>query len=206
MGLLDRSGEILRSYAGRIVLIEQENIGIEQVRNVGIKKAGGELVALLDADDRFLPGHLRAMQEFEKKHPDAVGFYGEYWLIDPQGKKLRIQKSPPNANFENLVMGNYIVHSSVMIRPSFFDRGERYHIEALPGTGNCGFAPWNMVRLYIIPGLELNIGNTLRARFIIIKSGLKNGLSKSWNGFLPGTRSLIKKSRTRLMPRPIMTA
>jgi len=125
-GSTDRSTEILRRYADRIRLIEQANVGFKEVRNVALKHVQGRLVALLDADDRYLPGHLARLAEFEKSRPEAVGFYGDAWLIDPQGQRLWVHKTP-QASFENLVMGNYIIHSSVALRKSFFDRGETYH-------------------------------------------------------------------------------
>ena len=125
-GSTDRSGEIIRRYADRIILIEQENIGLERVRNVAIEHAQAELIALLDADDLYLPGHLANLQEFAKKHPEASAFYGDVWLIDPQGKRLWIQKTPKQATLKNLLFGNFIVHSSVIINRRSFPQ-EKYY-------------------------------------------------------------------------------
>jgi len=125
-GSTDRSAEILRKFSGRIVLVEQENMGLGKVRNVGIKHAKGDMVAFLDSDDCYLPGHLASMAEFAGKHPDAIAFYGDARIIDPQGKPLWVQKSSPVATLQNLVLGNFIIHSSVVIRRRLLEAGEFY--------------------------------------------------------------------------------
>ena len=125
-GSTDRSAEILKKFADRIVLIEQENMGLDKVRNVGIRSAKGELVAFLDSDDCYLPGHLASMAEFAGKHPGAVAFYGDARVIDPEGKPLWVQKSCPVATLQNLVLGNFIIHSSVVIRRRLLEAGEFY--------------------------------------------------------------------------------
>ncbi len=126
-GSTDRSAEILQAYAGRITVLRQENKGEGEARNTGIRSARGELIALLDGDDRYLPGHLRQIAEFEKAHPEAILFYGDAWIIDPRGKRLYLQKTRPRANLENLLMGNFLINSGTIIRMKLFEQGEWYH-------------------------------------------------------------------------------
>jgi glycosyltransferase involved in cell wall biosynthesis len=125
-GSTDRSTEILRKFSDRIVLVEQENMGLDKVRNVGIKRAQGEMIAFLDSDDRFLPGHLAGMVEFAGKHPEAFAFYGDARVIDPDDKPLWVQKSAPVATLQNLVLGNFVIHSSVVVRRRLLEAGEFY--------------------------------------------------------------------------------
>ena len=40
------------------LLRQQHNAGPAEARNLGIEEAGGEWIALLDADDAYLPGRL----------------------------------------------------------------------------------------------------------------------------------------------------
>ena len=53
-GSKDKSEEIIKKYADkdeRITLINQKNSGVSVARNVGIKKAVGEYIGFVDADD-----------------------------------------------------------------------------------------------------------------------------------------------------------
>ena len=55
-GSTDNTLDIINSYAdkdNRIVVIDQENIGLGASRNKGMKIARGEYVTFLDADDWF---------------------------------------------------------------------------------------------------------------------------------------------------------
>ena len=57
-GSTDTTAEVMARYTGRIRAIIVENRGVSRARNVGITESAGELIALLDADDRWLPDKL----------------------------------------------------------------------------------------------------------------------------------------------------
>jgi len=59
-GSTDDTHDVLRPYAPRIRYFYQENRGPSAARNLGIERARGDLIAFLDADDRWLPGKLAA--------------------------------------------------------------------------------------------------------------------------------------------------
>lgn len=73
-GSADRSAEVIASYAGRdprIRLVRQANGGMASALNRAVALAGGELIALLDSDDEYLPGRLEAVVERFRQHPEA---------------------------------------------------------------------------------------------------------------------------------------
>jgi glycosyltransferase involved in cell wall biosynthesis len=87
-GSRDRSSEIAREYAvrdpQRIRVLEHvghENLGMSASRNLGIAHARADLVALLDADDVYLPEKLAHQVRVLSAHPEAGAVYGvtQYW-------------------------------------------------------------------------------------------------------------------------------
>lgn len=87
-GSRDGSTGIAREYAARdpdrIRVVEHpghENLGMSASRNLGIAHARGDLIALLDADDVYLPEKLVSQAAVLAEHPDAGCIYGatQYW-------------------------------------------------------------------------------------------------------------------------------
>lgn len=66
-GSTDDTGERVKKYGLRVQYCYKPNGGQASALNLGMAKASGEIVALLDADDFLLPGKLpRIAQEFER--------------------------------------------------------------------------------------------------------------------------------------------
>lgn len=87
-GSSDSSVLIARSYAeqhpDRILLLahpNRENRGLPATRNLGLRSCAGELVALLDADDVWLPRKLEEQVGILRDFPEAGMVFGrsEYW-------------------------------------------------------------------------------------------------------------------------------
>src|SRR3990167_8128796 len=57
-GSTDESRDVLRAYGSRIRWVQQERQGVSAARNRGVRESRGDLVAFLDADDRWLPTKL----------------------------------------------------------------------------------------------------------------------------------------------------
>jgi glycosyltransferase involved in cell wall biosynthesis len=66
-GSTDDTSERVKKYGSRIKYFYKPNGGQASALNVGIAKARGQIIALLDADDLFLPGKLaRVANAFEQ--------------------------------------------------------------------------------------------------------------------------------------------
>jgi glycosyltransferase involved in cell wall biosynthesis len=87
-GATDGSSEIARAYAqgdpARIRHLVHEGAahqGASAARNLGLRHARGELIALLDGDDVWLPGKLAEQVAILREHPEADALYGltELW-------------------------------------------------------------------------------------------------------------------------------
>jgi glycosyltransferase involved in cell wall biosynthesis len=62
--------EILRPFRDRIVYLKQKNRGLSGARNTGIRAATGDLIALLDGDDLWMPQYIETQTEFLRSHPE----------------------------------------------------------------------------------------------------------------------------------------
>lgn len=82
-GSTDTTPEIVKRYADRVRYVRKENGGQASVFNLGFAEARGEIVAMLDGDDVWLPGKVRAMVEEFERHPEAGLVYHPYQIWDP---------------------------------------------------------------------------------------------------------------------------
>jgi glycosyltransferase involved in cell wall biosynthesis len=76
-GSTDDTNARVRAWEGRtgstrLVLLDGPNRGLSTSRNRGILAATGELVALLDGDDFFLPRHLELLVPAFERAPEVV--------------------------------------------------------------------------------------------------------------------------------------
>src|SRR5215470_9267572 len=72
-GSTDNTSEVLAAFGDRITVIRQENAGVNAAMTRGMRAATGEVIALLDADDAWMPDKLR-LQVAELLANPAVGF------------------------------------------------------------------------------------------------------------------------------------
>lgn len=68
-------------------LIRQRNQGVPVARNRGITASTGNWIALLDADDLFLPNHLSEMERAIKSQPDIIAAFGDGVLFGRSGNE-----------------------------------------------------------------------------------------------------------------------
>ena len=90
-GSPDRSGEICQQFKDpRIKIIRQPNRGVAAARNTGIRQAQGEYIALLDADDLWLPEKLAKHVEHLETSPEIGVSYSRSAFIDEADNPLGI--------------------------------------------------------------------------------------------------------------------
>ena len=114
-GSTDGSTAIAQRYAqqypDKVRYLEHEghqNRGMSATRNLGIRHAKGEYIALLDADDVWLPQKLEQQVAILESHPEAgiVCSSTQYWYSwtgdanDTKRDYVRELKIPPNRLFE----------------------------------------------------------------------------------------------------------
>jgi glycosyltransferase involved in cell wall biosynthesis len=114
-----------------LMYIKKENGGPNSARNVGLAHATAELVAFLDADDRWGPTKLaQQVALFEQDIDGTLGLvYGNYKVIDTAGADrpdvptVKLDPLVRGYAFAALLPGNLILGSAsnVLIRRSVFE-------------------------------------------------------------------------------------
>jgi len=117
----DGSREYLRKVAeedNRIVLIENnENKGLGYNLTQGVKKARGNWILRMDADDISVPNRIERLFAFIEQNPD-IDVLGSYATdIDEKGNFLRERKVPlTNEKIRELVWTCPFIHPTVIFR------------------------------------------------------------------------------------------
>jgi hypothetical protein len=79
-GSADDTAERVRKYGNRIQYLSKVNGGQASSLNFGIARARGEIVALLDGDDYWLPGKVRRVVDEFEKHLQIGMVYHDFFF------------------------------------------------------------------------------------------------------------------------------
>jgi len=123
-GSTDNSVLIAESYGPRVRLLRRPagaSRGVSSARNRCLEMATQPLVAFLDADDVWLPGHLDALAGALNSHPAAGMAYdnGRYMTEDgtPYGERI----APSNTSAASLLLDCFLAVDGVMARRQALD-------------------------------------------------------------------------------------
>lgn len=128
----DASTDIIKTFWDpRIRFFQNEvNQGIALTRNLALKEAKGEYIALLDADDIATEFRLEKESDFLDKNPEISVVFGSFDEIDehdtPREMYFTSLKNPAYIR-ARLMVQNVIPNGSCMYRKAFIDQhGIRY--------------------------------------------------------------------------------
>lgn len=117
-GSKDRTADVVAAMPAPVRLIRKPNGGPATARNLGAREAKGSWLALLDADDWWLPEKLRT-QLLLGADP-TVGLL--HCLPDHRGDHV-----PDELTFDLMWEQNWIINSSVLIRSETFNTLGRFN-------------------------------------------------------------------------------
>ena len=109
-GSSDNSVSVVQKYMekeSRIRLLQQANAGSAAARNHGIREAQGQYIALLDADDIWLPDFLRKQIHFMKKRNAVLAAFNSY-LSNTSGPQLALPNPRVTASRETTVLAQVL--------------------------------------------------------------------------------------------------
>jgi len=122
-GSTDDTQTRLLEYGNKIKVLTQENKGVSAARNIGIKKSGGSLIALIDSDDAWDKKKISCQVEFFAQHPDAlICQTNEIWIRNKKRVNPKVKhKKPSGMIFEPSLDLCLVSPSAVMMRRALFD-------------------------------------------------------------------------------------
>ena len=127
-GSTDDTRRILDPYAAarKIEYLQQENKGLSGARNAGIRRAKGEYIALLDADDIFMPDKMeKQIAHLERDLSCDVSYCDLYhfWDEEPEKSlKLDYKYYSGEEVLPNILRRSFIAPSATLFRRRVFDR------------------------------------------------------------------------------------
>lgn len=114
-GLKDERIRVIKLPASR---------GPAGARNAAIVEARGAYLAVLDDDDRMLPGRLAASARFLEAHPDHVLVAGAFQAIDGEGRLIATVRPPTGEQKLRFILPrhNPFCHSTCALKTDVFQR------------------------------------------------------------------------------------
>lgn len=126
-GSTDDTAEVVARYAHEGVrYIYKDNSGVSSARNRGIRETTSELIAFLDADDKWLPEKIELQVRHLKQHSEVGLVTGSEWETDEGGRRVwRLDRKPLASAYlyPRILVENAIGSPSlVMVRRSCLER------------------------------------------------------------------------------------
>lgn len=97
------------------LFINQKSLGAGESRNFGIKKAKGEYIAFLDADDVWKKNKIKKQIDFMVTERALIS-HTSYEVINESGKFLKVRKAKEYDDYKNLLYSCDIGLSTVIVK------------------------------------------------------------------------------------------
>ena len=128
-GSTDGTDKWIKKKYPKIILLSQLNSGVSSARNLGIKAARSEWIALLDSDDEWLPEKLQEQVRFLESYPENLCCHtNEIWIRNgvQVNQMKKHQKYGGNIFFKSLDMcrvspSSILFHKSILDKTGYFD-------------------------------------------------------------------------------------
>jgi glycosyltransferase involved in cell wall biosynthesis len=123
-GSADRTAEVAAAYGPSVRLVRQANRGVSAARNRGMAESNGDLLAFLDADDRWLPDRLRLQLAALLSDPAAEAVVCATRVVDESLAPIGEIRQDPELTAEELLLCRASVvsaSSNLLIRREAFE-------------------------------------------------------------------------------------
>lgn len=127
----------------RVKAFVERDRGMYDAVNRGLRRAQGDILSYLNCDEQYLPGALRAVDDFFQKHPAIDVVFADFVVVDAEGGYLFHRKVQTP-----LLHHTWVVHLAAFTCATFFRRKLITEKEFFfnPELRDAGDADW-MVRM-----------------------------------------------------------
>ncbi len=112
-------GEAFKNKGIKYIHCSEPDKGISDAFNKGIKKATGDLVGIINADDELMPETGMILRKYFEKSKAGV-FYGNCLWIDTKRRTRYISR--PKHNLKKLLYNMVLIHPSTFVRKNVYDK------------------------------------------------------------------------------------
>jgi glycosyltransferase involved in cell wall biosynthesis len=198
-GSSDDTASVIETFLSdkRIQLVHQSNSGVCKTRNHGFTLAKGKYIALLDADDLFLPENLKEKITALESNSDARWTYSNLKLIneksekygpDTQGKSKNILQHLLRWNGEvipgpcsNLVFHRSVLETGIRFDPQFSTAADQDFCMSLAASYSSVFIPETLAAYRILPNsMSRNIAVMEKDHIAVYEKAAAKKLFNSW--------------------------
>ncbi len=122
-GSTDATAAVVQPYADQLTFISEADHGQTDAINKGWRRATGDVVAWLNADDQYFPDTVAHAARYFEAHPDAMWVYGRAESVDERGIPFHYKNYVDRWDYDYLLnVGNFINQPSVFLRRSLLDK------------------------------------------------------------------------------------
>ncbi len=115
-GSTDGTKQLVQEMPGLTYIYNEEALGGNRARNIGIKRSKGEYLAFLDDDDEWLPTKTEKQVRYYQEHPEAA-FVG-CARIEEYDLKKRVRRDPysiPEGDLSKGIFCTFLFSTSCMM-------------------------------------------------------------------------------------------
>jgi len=121
-GSTDGTKKVVELFDEKIILISQTNQGVASARNAGLKKATGDLIAFLDADDIWVNNKLFLQTHILKENPEIDVVFGMLLHTDFLSyEELKLMVPQKEKGVLAISLGSLVIRKCVFDKTGFFD-------------------------------------------------------------------------------------
>lgn len=131
-GSTDATREIVAAYEGEVRLVTQATAGPPATRNLGLRAAGGDLIAFLDADDLWHREKLARQVSRLRARPEvgvSVTHIQNFWIPELHEEELRFREDPRSGALPGYVTMTLLARRAVFEAVGPFDES-LWHTDA----------------------------------------------------------------------------